>query len=111
MWILSGSFLCFKLGISILITNKDLGKEIKRCDLKFSYKINNLEHTYFPDFMISNIIYEIKGREFEDVVLKIEAVKMKGYKIKLIRRKEILPMIKLIKEKYKVKDIINLYDK
>jgi len=38
------------------------------------------------------------------------AVINSGYKIEIVRKKEILPIIKFIKEKYKIKDITKLYD-
>lgn len=97
--------------LAFLVYNKDLGKDIKRCDIQFTYSFNNEEHTYFPDFIMEDVIYEVKGRELEDVVFKTEAVIKNGYKIQLIRRKEILPIIKEIKTKYNLKDITKLYDK
>ena len=96
--------------LAFLIYNKDLAKDIKRCDLTFNYVMKDIEHTYFPDFIMDNIIYEVKGRELEDVKFKTESVIKAGYKIEVIRRKEILPIIKEIKIKYKVKDITQLYD-
>lgn len=96
--------------LAFLIYNKDLGKEIKRCDLTFNYVMKDIQHTYFPDFIMDNIIYEVKGRELEDVEFKTKAVIEKGYKIEVIRKKEITPIIKAIKEKYNVKDITTLYD-
>lgn len=60
---------------------------------------------------MDGIIYEVKGRELEDVEIKTKAVIYAGYKIKLIRKKEIIPIIKSIKEKYGIKDITQLYDK
>lgn len=96
--------------LAFLIYNKDLSKDIKRCDLTFNYIMNDIQHIYFPDFIMSNIIYEVKGRELEDVKFKTEAVIEAGYKIAIIRRKEILPIIKLIQKNYNVKDITMLYD-
>jgi hypothetical protein len=97
--------------LAFLVYNLDLEKEIKRCELTFKYEIEGEEHLYFPDFIMDGIIYEVKGRELEDVKFKTKAVIEAGYKIELIRRKEINPIIKSIKEKYRVKDITQLYDK
>lgn len=97
--------------LAFLVFNKDLGKDIKRCDLTFTYFMDGVQHTYFPDFIMDNIIYEVKGLEKEDVKLKTEAVIAAGYRIEVIRRKEILPIVKALKEKYSVKDITELYDK
>lgn len=97
--------------LAFLIYNLDLGKDIKRCELTFKYNIAEEEHLYFPDFIMDGTIYEVKGRELEDVALKTQAVIESGYIIQLIRKKEITPIIKSIKEKYGVKDITKLYDK
>lgn len=96
--------------LAFLIYNKDLGNDIKRCDLTFNYVMKEIQHTYFPDFIMDNIIYEVKGRELEDVEFKTQAVINKGYKIEVVRKKEITPIIKAIKQKYNVKDITTLYD-
>lgn len=96
--------------LAFLIYNKDLGKDINRCDVTFNYLMKEIQHTYFPDFIMDNIIYEVKGRELEDVEFKTKSVIDKGYKIEVIRKKEITPIIKAIKEKYNVKDITTLYD-
>lgn len=97
--------------LAFLIYNKDLGKNIKRCDLTFEYSMNDEDKVYFPDFLMDATIYEVKGRELEDVAFKTQAVIDAGYKIELVRRKEINPIIKAIKEKYRVKDVTELYDK
>lgn len=59
---------------------------------------------------MDDIIYEIKGRELEDVEIKAEAVRKSGMKIKIFRRKEIMPLIKYVQQMYGVKDITQLYD-
>lgn len=97
--------------LAFLIHNLDLCKEIKRCELTFGYELKGEEHLYFPDFMMDGIIYEVKGRELEDVELKTQSVIDAGYTIEVIRKKQIEPIIKEIKKKYKVKDITQLYDK
>lgn len=96
--------------LAFLIYNKDLGKDIQRCELTFTYFMDDQQHTYFPDFIMDNIIYEVKGYEKEDVQLKTQAVLDAGYKIDVIRKKEIMPIIKQLKKKYNVKDITTLYD-
>lgn len=96
--------------LAFLIFNKDLEKNIIRCNKHFEYEIKNKKHLYFPDFLMDKTIYEIKGRDFGDVKIKAQAVIDGGYDIKIFRRKEIMPLIKSIQEKYKVKDITELYD-
>ena len=89
----------------------DKGKDIKRCELTFKYNLEDGSHTYFPDFIMDNIIYEVKGREYGSLVEKNEAVIKAGYEIVMIKKKEINPIIKIVKESYKVKNLVDLYDK
>lgn len=96
--------------LAFLIYQKDLGKVIKRCDITFTYYLDNIAHTYFPDFLMDDVIYEIKGLDRGDVDIKTEAVINAGYEIKVIRRKEIEPMIKELKKKYQIKDLTSLYE-
>ncbi len=96
--------------LAFLIHSIDQGHTIERCTLTFEYKLKEKIHTYFPDFIIDNVIYEVKGRELEDVALKTKAVIKAGYNIKVVRRREIEPIIKSLKEKYAVKNVIDLYD-
>lgn len=96
--------------LAFLITNLDLGKDIKRCELIFEYKYNGKISKYFPDFIMDNIIYEIKGYEKEEVSCKTQSVLDSGYKIEILREEEIFPLIRNIKKKYKIKDITILYD-
>lgn len=97
--------------LAFLIYNLDLGKDIRRCKLTFSYVMEEEEKTYFPDFLMEDKIYEVKGREMGDVAPKTQAVVDAGYQIELICKKEITPIIKFLKEKYGVKDLTELYDK
>lgn len=106
-----GTYCASSWELAFLIFNKDLGNDIKRCELNFTYFMDDKQHLYFPDFIMNDIIYEVKGYEKEDVKLKTEAVVVAGYKIEVIRKKEILPIIKEIKSKYNVKHIVELYDK
>ena len=97
--------------LAFLVFNLDKGRDIKRCELTFKYNLEDGGHTYFPDFIMDNIIYEVKGREYGSLVEKNEAVRKAGYKIVMIKKKEINPIIKSVKESYKVKNLIDLYDK
>ncbi len=107
----NGTYCASSLELAFLIYNLDLGRDIKRCDLTFKYELEGEEHLYFPDFTINGTIYEVKGRELKDVEFKTKAVIDSGYTIHIIRKKEINPIIKSIKEKYGVRDITQLYDK
>jgi hypothetical protein len=97
--------------LAFLVYNLDLGKDIRRCKLTFSYIMNGQEKTYFPDFLMDDVIHEVKGRELDDVVVKTQAVVDAGYQIEVIRKKEITPIIKFLREKYGIKDLTELYDK
>lgn len=97
--------------LAFLIHNLDLNKKIERCGLKFTYEMDGKEKYYFPDFLMEEVIYEIKGRELKDVALKTKSVIDAGHRIEVIRKKQIEPIIKEIKKKYGVKDITQLYDK
>lgn len=97
--------------LAFLIFNLDRGNEIKRCELTFRYELEDGIHTYFPDFIMDNIIYEVKGREYGSLVEKNEAVEKAGYEIIMIKKKEINPIIKVVKESFKVKNLVELYDK
>ena len=96
--------------LAFLIFNKDLGNNIRRCQKYFDYEINEEKHLYFPDFIIDDIIYEIKGRELEDVEIKAQAVRSSGVEIEIFRRKEIMPLMKYVQQMYGIKDITQLYD-
>lgn len=97
--------------LAFLVFNLDKGKDIKRCELTFKYNLEDGSHTYFPDFIMDNIIYEVKSREYGSLVEKNEAVIKAGYEIVMIKKKEINPIIKIVKESYKVKNLVDLYDK
>lgn len=97
--------------LAFLIKNLDLGHEVIRCELIFEYEYQGKISRYFPDFIMNNIIYEIKGYEKEEVKCKTEAVIKAGYEIIILREKEIFPIVREIRKTYKVKDITELYDK
>ena len=45
---------------------------IKRCDVKYKYIIENTEHIYIPDFITDDGIIEIKGRKDNKAKIKEE---------------------------------------
>jgi hypothetical protein len=47
--------------LAFYIYCKDMNYDIKRCTASFDYAIDDEEHKYFPDFIVNNKIYEIKG--------------------------------------------------
>lgn len=97
--------------LAFLVYHLDKGEDIKRCDIVVPYEKNGKKHNYFPDFLMNNVIYEVKGYEAEDVKLKTQATIDLGYSIELIRKKQMHEIIKEVKENYQIKDITSLYDK
>jgi len=85
-----------------LIWNLDHNKNIKRCDKIFEYIYDNKIHKYFPDFEIDNVIYEIKGYEFKNTKYKIDAVKLKGFEIKILYEKDLKYIFEYMKNKYNI---------
>lgn len=96
--------------LAFLIFNLDAGKKVERCQITIPYEYNGEQHNYFPDFIMDNVIYEIKGFENEDVKIKTQATIHAGFEIVVLRKKEINPIIKDLKKRYGVKDITVLYD-
>ena len=82
---------------------------IIRCPLIFTYNHESKTKRYFPDFIIDDIIYEIKGQLTEQVYIKTQAVKDAGYNIMIIDREKIIPIINQVKTLYNVKNITELY--
>lgn len=94
------AFLLYHLDNNIII-NRNMNEG-------FTYLFNNKIHTYFPDFIINNIYYEIKGRWDEKVDAKI-AQFPKNKTLIILTEKEMKPFIKYCKEKYG-KEFYRLYD-
>jgi endogenous inhibitor of DNA gyrase (YacG/DUF329 family) len=72
----------------------------------FKYYYNGKIREYYPDFIIGEVYYEIKGYMTNQTVEKIK--QFKG-KIKIIDKFLISPIINYVKNKYGV-DYIKLYD-
>lgn len=96
--------------LTFYLYNKYKKYKINRCKDNFVYYFLGEKHKYFPDFIIDNIIYEIKGYHTEVDSLKIDAVKKTGKQIKVLYKKDILPMIDLVTKIYNVKEINELYE-
>lgn len=96
--------------LAFLIYCLDKGRKIKRCDKVFYYTVKGKEHKYFPDFMINNIIIEIKGKWKKNLQHKLMSVINEGYKIKLIDQKNIGPYLKYCYKKFGTEELQKLYD-
>lgn len=99
--------------LAFYIYHKDNHRNIKRCELEFPYlnKKVNRQHKYHPDFIMDDIIYEIKGRWRQNMDQKINAVKDAGYDIVVISYKEINKYLDYCYTKYNTKRLENLYNK
>ena len=83
---------------------------ILRNSTPFVYYINNERHTYYPDFIIDNCYYEIKGQHTSQTDIKLNAVKDSGKDIKLLEELDIQPYLNYCISKYG-KNFYELYDK
>lgn len=91
--------------LAFVIFSLDKGKNIKRCDKKLPYTYNGQIYNYYPDFEIDDTIYEIKG--FEDY--KAKAKQQTYPEIKVMRRKEMTPILEYVKRQYG-KDFSRLFE-
>ena len=93
--------------LAYYIYRRDNNMIIKPCKSRYKYIYKNKTHYYTPDFIIeNNQIVEIKGRETELDKIKYKAVP----NLKILYQKEIIPLIKWVKDKYNVDYIEDLYE-
>ena len=80
-------------------------------NMPIEYKVNNLIKYYYPDFLINNQFYEIKGNQFFNEnnqlinpfnnTLDIEKYQcMIDNNVKILREKDIIPILDYNNEKY-----------
>lgn len=66
---------------------------------------------YIPDFLIENIIYEMKGFEsIESVNSKTNLAISKGYDVKVLRKEQLAKEFEWVKNNYHYKRLEQLYD-
>lgn len=95
--------------LAFLIYYLDKGKQVIRKIEPYLYvDTSDVVRRYYPDFIIDDTLYEIKGIMNIDVYRKISAVD--NYPVKLLTYSDIKPMIEYVQKTYKVKDISELYD-
>ena len=94
-----------------VIYQLDNGKVPVRNKEGFKYIIDGVEKTYYPDFILDNIFYEIKGRRsFNDMDEKNkQKVSQFKHKIEILFSKDIKPMIEFVELNYG-KKLEELYD-
>ncbi len=79
-----------------------------RNKIGYEYEYNNEKHIYYPDFIINETIYEIKGYETEQDLFKYKSIKKN--KLIIIKKEDLLKVFEYVNEKYS-KDYKSLYDK
>lgn len=95
--------------LAFLVYNLENGIDIKRNTKPFLYKYDGFEHHYYPDFVIGNTFYEIKGYMTEQAMFKIEQARNVS-DIVLIQKDEIQPYLKYVIDKYGEDFCSVLYD-
>lgn len=79
-----------------------------RNDKGYEYEYEGKKHKYYPDFIVDDIIYEIKGFETDKDLFKYSSVKDK--KLIILKKKDLKNIFNYVNENYG-KDYISLYDK
>lgn len=99
--------------LAFLIYCLDNGKQVVREERGFKYSYNNQIHKYYPDFLVDNVYYEIKGRDTSPEItkIKLDTVRRNNFEIKILYNKDINKYIKYVKSKYNVPKVELLYDK
>lgn len=95
--------------LAFVLYHLDNNIPIQRCKEFFEYEYNNQSHLYFPDFIVNNTYYEIKGYQDETVFYKIEQFP-KNKNLIILYKKQIQPYLKYARDTYG-KDFITLYDR
>lgn len=84
-----------------LIFQFEHGLNPTRIDFWISYvNENGRSSKYYPDFMMDNTIFEVKGFMSKKTELKIAAARLNGYNIRVISKDEIYEYIDYCVEKY-----------
>lgn len=85
----------------------DHGIDFKR----FDHTLDDGETKYIPDFIIGDTIYEMKGYESQESVdKKTKLAESFGYKVKVLRKKDLKVEFDWVKEHYTYRNIWDLYD-
>jgi hypothetical protein len=93
--------------LAFLIWHLDHNFDIKRSKNIYSYEYKGKISKYIPDFIIDSDEYEIKGYMCNRAKAKLA----QNSHINVIDKIKIQPYIQWVKEKYKVKNIDQLYEK
>lgn len=93
--------------LAFIIYNLEHNINIQRNKKFYYYKLDGIKKKYYPDFIVNDVFYEIKGyRNPETTKAKL---KYFPHKIVLIGKKEIYPYLEYVEGKYG-KDFVKLYN-
>lgn len=92
--------------LAFVIYNLEHGIKFKRNTEGFEYEYEGKIRRYYPDFIIDEIYYEIKGYTTKQFEAKI---KQFSYKLEILDKHKIKPYIEYTKEKYGI-NFISLYE-
>lgn len=94
-----------------VIYNLDHNIKFERNTIGFEYEYNKEQRKYHPDFLISDIYYEIKGRRNFEKLDDENKEKIKQFKfnLKVLYEKDMKPYISYVISKYG-KDYTKLYE-
>ena len=90
-----------------VIYNLEHDVSFSRNRIGFDYQYNNKTYKYYPDFIIDNTYYEIKGYMNDKVNAKIKSF---PNKLIVLYKNDMKPYLEYVKKKYG-KDFIKLYEK
>lgn len=89
-----------------VIYNLDHGIQFVRNKKSFEYTFENRIFKYYPDFIINNTYYEIKGRLDEKYETKIQNF---PFELKILFKSDLAPVFEYVHKKYG-KDFLKLYE-
>lgn len=98
--------------LAFIVYCLDNNISIKRNQTGYKYLFEGKEHKYFPDFIINNELYEIKGYFKAVDYVKHAAVKNLGLILHVLTFKDLIKVFNYIKEVYKLNkdEVYKLYD-
>lgn len=92
--------------LAFVIYNIEHNITFKRNEDGFEYYLNGKKHLYYPDFIIDNKYYEIKGYEKNENMVKYSSV---PYQLIILYENDLHEIISYVKSKYG-ENFISLYE-
>lgn len=91
--------------LAFVLYHTDHGSDIKRCKTPRTYEFNGSVKRYFPDFVVNDLIYEIKGYRTDQWEAKHRA----NPDVVPLFEKDLKPVIAYVVDKYG-QDYIRMYE-